>query len=155
MRRRGFIAHDSTGDNDGFVIVQDPLWRAKDGKMNGALELDGIDDCVSTKSVLNPPQGPFSVFMQVKGGLPGEVFLSQKNGTDWLHTFPPKGLLMTILGQSGPLLAQVVITDGQWHRIGFTWDGTNRTLYVDDVEAAKGADMGLRKTTDRGKRILS
>ena len=145
----------AAGDNDGFVIVQYPLWRANYVKMNGPLELDGIDDYVSTKSVLNPPQGPFSVFMQVKGGLPGKVFLSQKKGTGWLHTFPPTGWLMTILGQSGPLLGQVVITDGQWYRIGFTWDGTNRTLYVDDVEAAKGAETGLSKTTDRGKRILS
>lgn len=34
------------------------------------------------------------------------------------------------------LLSEVVITDGEWHRIGFTWDGLNRILYVDDVITA-------------------
>ena len=72
----------AAGDNDGFVIVQDPLWRANYGKMNGTLELDRVDDYVSTEFVLNPPQGPFSVFMWVKGAQPGAAFLSQKNGTD-------------------------------------------------------------------------
>ena len=30
--------------------------------------------------------------------------------------------------------SQVIITDGQWHRVGLVWDGSNRILYVDDVE---------------------
>jgi hypothetical protein len=36
----------------------------------------------------------------------------------------------------GPLLSQTVITDGNWHRIGFVWDGSNRILYAGDVEVA-------------------
>jgi len=43
-----------------------------------------------------------------------------------------------------PLTSETVITDGDWHRIGFTWDGTNRILYVDGVEAAKGTHTGLQ-----------
>jgi hypothetical protein len=62
------------------------------------------------------------------------------------------GWLVTSLGQGGPLLSQVIITDGQWHRIGLTWDGTNRTLYVDDVEAAKGTQAGM-PSSDRGLNI--
>jgi len=51
-----------------------------------------------------------------------------------------------------PPTSDTVITDGDWHRIGLVWDGTYRTLYVDDVESAKdvrtpgvlqGADGGL------------
>lgn len=37
------------------------------------------------------------------------------------------------------LSSQVVVTLGNWHRIGFVWDGPNRRLYVDDVEVAKDA----------------
>ena len=44
-----------------------------------------------------------------------------------------------------------MITDDNWHRLGFTWDGENRVLYVDDIEVARdtqpgldGADGGLR-----------
>ena len=48
------------------------------------------------------------------------------------------------------LLSQTVITDGNWHRIGFVWDGSQRMLYVDDIEVATdtqnlltGSDGGL------------
>ena len=39
-------------------------------------------------------------------------------------------------GRSKELISEVVITDGDWHRVGLVWDGTNRILYVDDVMAA-------------------
>jgi hypothetical protein len=29
-----------------------------------------------------------------------------------------------------------VITDGDWHQVGFVWDGTRRHLYADDEEVA-------------------
>ena len=32
----------------------------------------------------------------------------------------------------GPFFPGVVITDGQWHRVGFVWDGITRALYVDE-----------------------
>jgi len=41
------------------------------------------------------------------------------------------------------LMSNFVITDGIWHRIGLVWDGSNRMLYVDDVEAAKDTQPGL------------
>ena len=34
---------------------------------------------------------------------------------------------------SSTLSSETIITDGDWHRIGFTWDGSIRRLYVDDV----------------------
>ena len=37
------------------------------------------------------------------------------------------------------LLSQTVITDGNWHHIGLTWDGLSRTLYVDGVAVAEDA----------------
>ena len=56
-------------------------------------------------------------------------------------------------GRGGaPLLSNTCITDNDWHRIGFVWDGSYRHLYVDGVEAANdntqlpgliSADSGL------------
>ena len=41
-------------------------------------------------------------------------------------------------GRSGaPLLSQTVITENEWHRIGFAWDGSHRTLYIDDIAIAE------------------
>jgi hypothetical protein len=55
------------------------------------------------------------------------------------------GNLKTNLAKAnGPALAsQAVITDGAWHRVGLVWDGSNRILYVDDVEVARDAQTSL------------
>ena len=42
------------------------------------------------------------------------------------------------------LLSQTIITDGNWHRIGLVWDGSNRTLYVDDVAVAEDIQDNLK-----------
>jgi len=52
----------------------------------------------------------------------------------------PKG---TGRGAATELLSQTIITDGNWHHIGLVWDGSNRTLYVDDVEVAIDTQSGL------------
>ena len=36
-----------------------------------------------------------------------------------------------------------VLGSGNWHRIGFTWDGSHRRLYVDDVLVAEDTDVAL------------
>jgi hypothetical protein len=41
------------------------------------------------------------------------------------------------------VFSETVITDGQWHRIGLVWDGSNRTLYVDGVVVADDTQHGL------------
>ena len=91
--------------------------------------------------------GGFSVFAWVKGGAPIQVVLSQESGADWLLADPAEGKLMTGLKSSGrfgtPLFSEAVIIDGEWHRIGLVRDGSNRTLYVDDVEVAKDTQAGL------------
>jgi hypothetical protein len=57
---------------------------------------------------------------------------------------------MTDLCESGrngvPLLSEVGITDGAWHRIGFIWDGLHRSLYVDDMLAAEDTQDGLESS---------
>jgi hypothetical protein len=54
---------------------------------------------------------------------------------------------MTELKASGRgssiLLSQTVITDGYWHRIGLVWDGSYRTLYVDNVAVAEDTQANL------------
>ncbi len=142
----GNIAYDSAAASDA-VVMGDALWLSDDGHVDGALLCDGIDDYVTTDFVLNPVGGPFSVFAWVQGGAPGQVILSQAEGMDWLMTDPEQGRLMTNLTEptknirgkikAGPsLMSSSIITDGQWHRVGLTWDGENRVLYADDVVVA-------------------
>ena len=47
-------------------------------------------------------------------------------------------------GRSGaPLLSQTSIIDGDWHRIGFVWDGSCRMLHVDHIVVAEDTHDGL------------
>ncbi|MFC1794871.1 LamG-like jellyroll fold domain-containing protein [Planctomycetota bacterium] len=169
----GDITYNSVGDNDGFLFG-DPVWQPAEGKRGGALELDGIDDHVITDSVSDPADGPFSVFAWIKGGAPGQVIISQSDGIGigetWLGADPSDGKLMTGLVppplgrfKPMPLESEYVITDGQWHHIGFVWDGSYRLLYVDGIEVAKditaqnplksadgGLYIGANKALDAG-----
>jgi len=149
----GDIASDSANDNDG-TVYGDPTCQPEGGMVNGALQLDGIADYVNTPFVLNPADGKFSVFVWIKGGAPGQTVLSQIGGVNWLCADTLEGNLMTelkALGRGAAILpSQAVITDGDWHRIGLVWDGSIRTLYVDDVAVAEdeqtnleGSDNGL------------
>ncbi|UCG56817.1 MAG: MBL fold metallo-hydrolase [Phycisphaerales bacterium] len=142
----GGVAHDSVGGNDGYGPL-DMVWWPEDGKLGGALEFDGTDDFLLTTFSLNPAETSFSAFAWIKGGGPGEVILSQASGANWLLADPSEGKLMTELRGSGrfgrTLLSQTVITDGNWHHVGMTWDGSNRILYVDDFEVARDTQTGL------------
>jgi N-acetylneuraminic acid mutarotase len=152
----GIFAYDSAGVNDA-VVVGGTVWQPSGGRLNGALQLDGIDSYAVTGPVINPADGPFSVFAWINGGAPGQAVLSQLNGANWLVADPDLGCVMTELTPPAvgrfvpePLISECAITDGQWHRIGFVWDGLDRMLYVDDILVAEdtqanlqGSDSGL------------
>jgi N-acetylneuraminic acid mutarotase len=144
----GDIASDSANDNDG-TVYGDPAWQPEGGIVGGALEFDGIDDYISISSFMSTvTKSSLSVFTWIKGGMPGQVIISQKGRSDWLLADTTEGSLMTelkFLGMSGvPLYSHAVITDGNWHRVGLVWDGSNRILYVDDVEV-------VSDTYDKGR----
>jgi len=147
----GDIASDSANDNDG-TVYGGPTWQPADGMVAGALQFDGIDDYISTGSVLNPADGAFSVAAWVMGGAPGQVILSQMGGANWLCTDSLEGNLMTELKASGrgsvELMSQTIITDGNWHRIGLVWDGSHRKLYVDGLAVAEDTQNNLEGTAN-------
>jgi hypothetical protein len=151
----GDIAFDSVGENN-CTLYGELLWQPDGGMIKGALQLNGINDYMSTPFVLDPASGKFRVFAWIKGGAPGQTIISQANGANWLSADPSEGKLTTELKGSDrnvqTLVSQTHITDGNWHRIGFLWDGSYRTLYFDDIEVARdinvqsglaGSDGGL------------
>jgi len=144
----GVVAHDSIGNNNG-TLYGEPVWQPTGGKFAGALEFDGIDDYVETDFILDPSKGSFSVFAWIKGGAPGQVIISQTDGTGsgaaWLWADSSYGRLITRLMHPpfDPLVSESVITDGQWHYVGlvYDFDGLHRCLYVDGAEVARDADV--------------
>lgn len=133
----GDVAYDSAGVNDG-ILNGNPLWRPIDGKLDGALQFDGIDDYIDTAFILNPTAGPFSVFVWINGGAPGQTILCQQDAlSEWL-SIDAAGALTSALTFPLPVVtSDVVITDDQWHHIGLVSDGAGISLYVDDVEVAR------------------
>ena len=158
---QGGIAYDSIGENDGVTFGQ-PLWQPSGGALGGALQFDGIDDYVSTPYVLNPADGAFSAFAWVKGGAPGQVILSQMDGSgtgvEWLWADPLQGRLTTSLTDgnrfTSPLMAPFVVADGHWHHVGVVWDGYRRHLYMDESKVAEDAgNIKTLRSSDAGLRF--
>ena len=169
----GDIAYNSIDDNHG-ILSGNPAWQPDAGQVKGALEFDGIDDFVSTDFVLNPADGPFSVFIWIKGGAAGQELICQADGTGsgetWLGIDSASSCLMTELVSppigrfiSQPLKSNHIVTDDIWHHIGFVWDGSYRILYIDGTEVAKdvnpstslksadgGLYIGVNKNLDAG-----
>ena len=142
------ISHDSVADCNG-TLISESLWQPTGGMVAGALQFDGVDDYISTDFVLNPEEGAFSAFAWIKGGAPGQVILSQMGKANWLSSDPSEGKFMTELippttrSPLPPLVSETWITDGNWHHIGCVWDGSHRTLYVDDVVVAEDVQKNL------------
>ncbi|MHC4509752.1 MAG: FG-GAP-like repeat-containing protein [Planctomycetota bacterium] len=147
----GAIALDSKGTNDGYVFG-DPVWQPDGGLVDGAIALDGVDDYILIPPVLNPADGPFSILAWIQGGAPGQAIISEPAGPDWLSLDPVTGHLMTQLTSAArgatPLQSQAFITDGDWHRIGFVWDGLYRTLCVDGIAVAEDTQAGLKSSNN-------
>ncbi|MFC1634853.1 S8 family serine peptidase [Planctomycetota bacterium] len=124
------------------------VWQPEGGIAGGALQLDGVDDYISTPVILDPSAGDFSVFLWIKGGVPGQTIVSQEGGVSWLMADPTDGAMRTnlrtpeVTGRNAkpagpPLVCSTVVTDGDWHRVGFVRNGSERILYVDDIEVAR------------------
>ncbi|MCP4256533.1 MAG: hypothetical protein GY774_03290 [Planctomycetes bacterium] len=158
----GFIAHDSAGDNDVY-ISDDPLWQPSGGKVGGALEFDGIDDYISTPFILDPAKGSLSAFAWIQGGTPDQVIISQADtlagrtvtpGSTWLGVDASSGTLMTGFSEMyfGALVSETVVTDGQWHHVGFVYDTDtfHRRLYVDGVLVAEDTTVVAGVPSDSG-----
>lgn len=144
----GATAIDAAEGNNG-ILLGEPLWQPTSGKLGGALQLDGVDDCILAPLALDPSAGPFSVFAWVKGGAPGQVILSQERGSAWLMMAANGGLKTDLKnGERGKgLESPVSVMDGAWHRVGFVWDGTNRILYVNGSEVSRDKPGSLAGST--------
>ncbi len=135
----GLLAADCSGGING-QIHGSAIWRPSSGYKDGALELNGTDSYIKTGFVLNPIDGPFSVFLWTKGGQPGQVLIAQQSGSEWIGIDLVTGGLRTRLtdgGRSTPeLVSDVPFSGDQWHQVLLIWDGSLRHLYTDRVEIA-------------------
>lgn len=142
----GYFAYDSAGSNNAIALGE-PVWQPEGGMVDGAILFDGVDDYVITNPIPDLTTGSFSAICWINGGAPGQVVLSQTVVANWLCTDLSDGTLMTELKStdmdSSSLDSETIITDGDWHRIGVTWDGLHRRLYVDGAMVAEDTQDDL------------
>jgi len=144
----GMFAADSVGDNDA-IVIGGATWQPDGGQVDGALQLNGIDGYAVTGPIIDPADGPFSIFAWIKGGTSDQVVISQQFASNWLATDAEGNLITELKGHgrpTGPLFSETVITDGQWHRIGLSWDGSYTMLHVDGVMVAEDVQDGLESS---------
>jgi hypothetical protein len=153
------LMSDATGSYLG-ILEGDPVWLPSGGKIDGAISLDGIDDYIKTTlEVRDDNLDAFSCVAWVKGGGAGQVIISQDNGANWLMVDEDGNLESELLvggRQNATLIAEAVITDGRWHRVGVVWTGSIGQLYVDGellvTSLASGLDLADR--TPQGSFVL-
>ncbi len=144
----GTTAYDSIGDSDA-IVLGDAMWYPLDGKIDGTLQFDGVDDYVSTNFILDPKVQPVRVTCWLRSETPGRAIVSQTQntgfGATWLGSDSFDGTLMTAMMFPYPALhSSAVIMDGQWHEVAVEWDGTRRRLRLDSREVARdGTSIAL------------
>ncbi len=130
----GTAALDEVSGNKD-AVVGGAVWHSNAGRVNGAIQLDGVDDAVVVDRVVSLAHRPLSIVTWIRGGAVGQTIISERGEANWLSAGPSDGALMTgpddVTADGGPLQSAVVITEGEWHRIGLVWDGSQRMLYVD------------------------
>ncbi len=137
----GGTALDSAGDNHGTLVpnTTPPLWQPVGGMLGGALEFDGVDDCVSI-----PNESRFDITYQLTVSAWIKVIafdeswqaIVTKGDTAWrLHRLRDTASvafhcnIFPYWGADG----SVNVADGQWHHVAGVYDAKRAYLYVDGL----------------------
>ncbi|MBW8040638.1 MAG: hypothetical protein FVQ85_11615 [Planctomycetes bacterium] len=136
-------ANDSSAQNNHGTINGDPQWVAGK-KGSDALDFDGTDDYVGCG---NDPslqitgteitvvawviKGPISSGWHIIAGKSTDENWADGYGLFWYQN--EVGFYVGSWGPGGPV-KQSFPTDGQWHHVAGTYDGSNVKIWVDGVE---------------------
>jgi hypothetical protein len=143
----GTTAHDQSGNGNDGTLINDPVWAT--GIINGALQLDGIDDyvnCGNDPSLNFTDAVTLAAWVKLNSVPPAfSVLVAGKFGAYWLEWRENKALSLSMFlngayNGSGPTLE---LADEDWHHIALTYDGTQKKGYhnLQEVfsEGASGA----------------
>jgi hypothetical protein len=141
----GSTASDSAGDNHGTLKPSSPpLWQPAGGRLDGALEFDGLDDYVLISNEENfdiTHTITLAAWIKVKAFDNAWQAIVTKGDNAWRlqRDASNNGIEFACTGINVPgttwgnILGSVDVNDGQWHHIAGVYDGTKIYLYVDGV----------------------
>jgi hypothetical protein len=131
----GTTANDSTGNNHAGTVFG-ATWSTS-GKMDGALDFDGVNDYVSAPFIVNPYKEFFTATAWVKLASGTVQLILQQDGTNgrhWLYR-SSSGKLGTYL--SGTALETTgTILVGAWTFVAVTYDTSTVKLFLNGTLAA-------------------
>lgn len=142
----GVIAYDSVGGNDG-TFIGDPCWTS--GRIDGALEFDGVDDYIScgTGPAITGT-GPFAVSAWVKTnvvkghGIVTQRSASSAGGSYGVSIFRDGRVQFYVYGGDIGFIfrSNVTVNDGLWHHVAAVRiNSTDGEIYVDGSLSATGS----------------
>ncbi|MDP3909773.1 MAG: LamG domain-containing protein, partial [Gemmatimonadales bacterium] len=154
----GLATFDSAGSQPG-TLVNGPLWQPALGRIDGALEFDGVDDHVSLGTMDVPTGTGLTIGIWIKADdfdVTDGRLISKSTGllaSDhyWMvSTINSTGLRFRLkTGGSTTTLATSTgqISTGKWYHVAVTYDGVTMRIYKDGVEVASAPKTGAINTS--------
>lgn len=148
---KGSVAHDVSGRSNHGTVMGGA--KRTEGRIGGALELDGTDDYVSI-----PNESSFDIAgdITVSAWIRVESFTEEwqaivtKGDRAWrLHRANDTesvGFACSDLSRSqvGDLYGKKVVADGQWHHVAGVLKGTKSSIYVDgELDASMASSPAI------------
>jgi len=130
-------ANDSSGNGNDGVLAGDPQWVA--GRLNGALEFDGIDDYVGTAKSLLSEMSEFTLAGWVSAGNPEASRIGLFGQNDCIEFGFDSGYLAVWTATGNQMVdAEWTFKNLTWHHVAAVGNGTSLTVYIDGQPAETG-----------------
>ncbi len=133
----GTAANDVSGNGNTGALTNGPAWTA--GKINGALNFDGVDDYVSVPDSvsLNPDYLTTSLWFKADGfaddtGLIAKGSDSNRQFWEWIY----HGNLSLEIGNAGFTNYIYPFQKDTWYNLAVTYDGSNIITYINGAQVS-------------------
>lgn len=141
----GTIAVDSAGGNDG--TVNGAVWDT--GRIDGALDFDGVDDYVDCGDGLDFDIVTVAAWVNVSGGSGERSIVNNWDVAGYglaynLYDLGKFHFGIRINGHYSLVYSDAIIQQGKWYHVVGTYDGENGYLFVNGI---KQADVILESGT--------
>jgi PKD repeat protein len=148
----GLVASDTAGANDG-MLVGGATWRPLGGRLDGALEFDGVDDRVDVGPLDVSGSGLSLVFWFRADdvGRPEARLVAKASGETldehyWSVSIVDSTALEFRLKTDGVTTAMASsageVVAGEWYHVAATYDGATMRIYKNASEIAASAKTG-------------
>ena len=134
----GTIAYDTAAENDGVLVTTMPAWMPLDGRVGGALQLDGIDDyidCGNSAALNITGQITLAVWVKTNDAANGDhnPYLTKGNRSYAIKHHEGNKIEFFIYDGYWKTVWYYLDSsfNGVWHHLVGTYDGLELKLYVD------------------------